>query len=50
MAGNNGYHYRGTVRGTEAIEGTQMDAKAQVLEVKKSGEIVSPKRCFWQPS
>jgi hypothetical protein len=31
-----------------------MDAKQQVLEamndLKKSSEIVSPKRCFWQPA
>jgi len=43
----------GPVNAGKVVELTGMDRKAvdkAMNELKKSGAITSPKRCFWQPS
>ncbi|MHB9115682.1 MAG: transcriptional regulator [Thermoleophilia bacterium] len=37
----------------KVVEATGLDRKVvdkAMADLKKTGEIVSPKRCFWQPS
>lgn len=41
------------VNAGKVVEMTSLDRKdvdKAMAELKKSGEIVSPKRCYWQPA